>query len=116
MALRSASLGDDNLNEAREFRFEALPNPDSNIFAGGVFEAGDFVEIMVIKLIEDGLASIANVGVVHDPAHFGVALSFDDDFGAEAMAMQAAALMIGRDMREHVGGLEVEYFSELEFH
>ena len=40
---RGAGLGYDHFREQREFRFQLFPNPDRDIFAGGVFEAGDFV-------------------------------------------------------------------------
>lgn len=41
-------------SEGGHQRFGLLPDPDSQIFAGGIFQAGDVVEVMVIQALVNG--------------------------------------------------------------
>jgi len=53
-AAGGAGFGDDDFAELREVWLEVLPDPGGDIFAGGVMEAGDFVQVAVVELVPDG--------------------------------------------------------------
>lgn len=103
-----AGFGDDDFLEERKFGTEALPNPGGEVFAGGIVEAGDFVEVVVIEAVKDGLESGGDVGVVHEPAEFGVAWARDDNFDNEAVAVEPAAFVGLGEVGQQVRGLELK--------
>ncbi len=43
------------LRSAVAVRFQPFPDPARDIFAGGVFQAGDIVQVVVIQLLVDRL-------------------------------------------------------------
>jgi len=110
-ATRGASFGDDDFGELREFGLQAPPDPGGDVLAGGVFEAGDFVEIMVVQLFPERLEGPGDVGVIHEPAELGVAFAGDDDFSLEAVAVQAAAFVRLGEVRQQVRGFKLEGFA-----
>ena len=114
-AAGGAGFGDDDFGELGELGFEAVPDPDGDVFAGGVFEARDVVEIAVVELFPERFEGVRDVRVIHDPAELGIAFAVDDDFGAEAVAMEAAAFVALGQMREEMGGFELKRLTELEF-
>jgi len=111
-----AGLGDDDLRDLREGGLEAGPNPEGDVFAGGVFEALDFVEEVVIELLPNGLEGCSQVGVIEKPAHPGIHLASDGDLDLEAVAMDAPALVGGGKMRQEMGCLELKGLAELNAH
>ena len=86
--------------EERQFRLQIIPDPFGDDFAGGVFKAGDVVQIMVVELFPVGLEGFGDFRVVHQPAELLVALAGDDDFGAEAVAVEAPAFVILGQVRQ----------------
>ena len=98
----------------RNMGFEALPDPAGDVFAGGVFQAGDFVEEAVVELVFQGAEAGLDVGEIHHPAFEGIDGAFDGDFDAEGVAVEAGALVAGRDVGEGVGGFEGELLGEFD--
>ena len=49
--------------------------PVAKAWEGGVFEAFDVIEVLVVELMVDGRECFGDVGVVHDPTEFGIKLS-----------------------------------------
>ena len=113
---RRARLGDDNFTQQRQLRSQVFPNPDRDVFAGGVFQAGDFVEITVIELFPERLERFGNVRVIHQPAELGIALAGDDNFRLKTVAVQSAAFMRGRQLRQQVRRFELKSSAQFHFH
>ena len=42
-AAGGAGFGNDDFCEQRQTRFQVSPNPDRDVFAGGIFEPGNFI-------------------------------------------------------------------------
>ncbi len=110
-ALGGAGFGHDDFREEWQMRFESVPDPDGDLFAGGVFEAGDFVEVTMIELFPEWPEGGGDVGVIDEPAELRITEAGDDDLDFEAMSVQAAALVVGGQLGEEMGGLELEGFA-----
>jgi hypothetical protein len=114
--LCGTGFGDDDFGQVRELGFQLFPDPDGHIFARWIFQAGNFVEVMVVELFPERLEGGGDVGVIHEPAEFGIALAGDDDFRRETVAVEAAAFVGLRQMRQQMGGFELEGFAQLNVH
>jgi hypothetical protein len=90
---RRAGLGHDDFREQRQFWLQLFPNPDRDNFARRIFEAGNFVQIIMIELFPDRLERRRDVRVIHQPAELRVALARHDDFHLEAVAVQPPAFV-----------------------
>lgn len=70
----------------------------------------------MIKLVEEWLECVRNVGVIHEPAKLRIALAGHDDFNAEAVPVQSRAFMIGWHVWQPVRGLKLKRFAKFNFH
>ncbi len=104
---------DGDLVEDGELGLEFLPDPAGDVFGGGVFEAGDFVEEAVVELFFEGAEEGFEVAEIHEPAGAGIDGAADGDFDAEGVAVEAIAFMAGGHVREGMGGFKAEFFGEL---
>src|SRR5579862_3064643 len=86
-----ASLGHNNFNQLRQLRLEPPPDPSRDVFACGVFQSGDFVEVMMVKFLPERLEGGGNVRVIHQPAELRVAFARNNDFRLEAVPVETAA-------------------------
>jgi hypothetical protein len=111
-ALGGAGFGNDHFFQQRQLRLELFPNPERDIFAGRIFQAGNFVEIIMIKLFPKWFEGVADVGVVHDPSEFFVARPFDRDFDFETVTVQTAAFVRLRQIGQEMRGFELKCFPE----
>src|SRR5258706_5468929 len=111
-----AGFVDENGGEHREGWFEAPPNPAGEIFTGGIFEAVDSVQVVMIQLLNDRIGGGFDVAVVDEIALFFFDLALDDDFDSKRMAMQAAAFVAVGECRQIVGGFEVGSFAKANIH
>ena len=103
--------------EAGELGFETVPEPLGNILEGGIFEAGNVIEITVVELaINDGFGNRGEFRVVHEPATHRVDLAFDHDLGLITMSVESRAFVFGRDIRQFMGGFKEKVFFEFNFH
>jgi hypothetical protein len=66
----AAGTGFFNLNfaEQRQGGFKVLPNPDSKIFTGRVFQTFNIVEVVMIQLLVKWLEGGFEVTEIHNPA------------------------------------------------
>ncbi len=107
---------DDDFAEAGAKRLEFSPEPGGHDFDGGVFEAGDVVEVSVVEQVEERSHGAAYLGVVVDPADCGIDLTFDRDLDFEAVAVHPLALVVAREVGQGLGGFEAEFFDEAGAH
>ena len=97
---------DGNAMEGGEEGFEALPEPAGDDFAGGVFEAGDVVEVVVVELVYEGLEGFLDIAEVHKPAGLRIDGATEGEVDLVGVAVQASALVAGGDFGEAIGGFE----------
>lgn len=107
-----AGLFHDDAAEAFERGREAVPNPAGEDFTGGILEAGDVVEIVVVELLVEGTEGGVQVGEVANPAEGWVDLTADVDLDTERMAVQARAFVAGGHVGEAMCGLEAKFFKD----
>ena len=67
-AAAGAGFPDYNSAERWQQRFQLIPQPLCNHFAGGIVEAGDVVEVIVVEAGDYRLHCCLDVGIVHYPA------------------------------------------------
>ena len=113
-ASAGAGFVDGDAVELGDAGLEALPDPEGEVFAGGVFEAGDFVEEAVVELVVQRPKPVLELTKVDEPAGLGVDGSADGDFDAEGVAVEAGAFVALGYVGEAVGGLEGELFGEFD--
>jgi hypothetical protein len=106
-----ARFGDDYFGEQGKFGFEQFPNPNGDVLARRIFQAGDFVEIKVVEFFPEWFERNFHFSVVHDPSQLCVARAFDCDFDFETVTVKTAALMRLRQVWQQVGCFELECFS-----
>src|SRR5258706_1452182 len=111
-----AGFVDENGAEHGEEGFEPPPNPSREIFARGIFEAVNFVQVVVIELFDDRIGGGFDVAVVDEITFFFFYFALDDDFDSKRMAMQSAASVAVGENRQIVGRFEVEGFAEANIH
>jgi hypothetical protein len=83
-----------------------MPNPASEILAGGILQSSDVIEIVVIEGIKDGPERLANIGEVLYPA---LSLSHrpgETDLDTKRVAVQTPALVAFRDVGEAMRSFE----------
>ena len=68
---RRAGFGHNDFREQWQLWLQLFPNPDGDIFARRIFEAGNLVQIIMIELFPNRLERRGDVGVVHDQPSFG---------------------------------------------
>lgn len=101
---------DTNLAELGQERLELLPDPAGEHFAGGVLEARDVVQIMVVETLVQGFEGGLDVGEVPYPAGMGIDSAFDVQAYLEGMPMETSALVARRNIGQEVCGFENEFF------
>jgi len=103
----------DHFVQSGQRRRQALEDPARQHLAGGILQALDIVEVMVIQLIEQRREGRFDVGEVHHPAQGRVGLSLHMDLDAERMTVQARALVARRHVRKAVGRFDMEFFEDM---
>ena len=103
---------DDDLAEPGAIGLQFFPKPRSHVLDGGIFEAGGFVEIGVVELVDERVHGPADLCVIVDPADFGIYLAFDGDLNPEAVAMHLFTFVIAGEVGQGLGGFEAEFFDE----
>ena len=99
-----------------ESSFEALPNPSRQVLACGVFQAVNFVEIVMIEPLPERLECLGDFGVVNEPSCLRINLSAHADLAAKRMAVQPRALVAFRHAGQTVRRLKGEFFNKLDYH
>lgn len=111
-AAAGAGFADGDAAELREGGFEMAPDPAGEVFAGGVFEAGDVVEVAVVELVVEGAEGGFEVGEIHDPSGGSADGAGDMDGHVEGVSVEAGALVVGGDVGEAVSRLEGEFLED----
>src|SRR3954453_3809490 len=106
VAARRAGLLDRDAMEHRDLRREAVPEPDGDHFRGGVGEAGDVVEAVVVELVDDRVDGLFQIGEIDQPAGGRIDLAAHGDLAAERVAVHAPALVALRHIRQPMGRFE----------
>src|SRR6185503_1867594 len=91
---------------------KAVPEPLGKNLAGGVEEAFDLVQAVVVEPLHDRFGGGLDVAVVDQVALLRGDVAFDDDVEAERVAVQPPALVVRGERRQVVGRLEVEGFAQ----
>ena len=107
-------LADLNLAQEWQSRLEVFPDPAGDIFAGGVVESGNVVQVVVIQLFEDGFEAVLEFGEVHDPSCRLRCITLCAQSHTKRVPMQARALMSRRDVGQAMRCLKVKLF--VDFH
>lgn len=108
-ATAGAGFVDANLGQLRHQRLDLVPDPLGDHFAGGVFQPGDVVQVVVVQLIIDRLEDRLDLGEVADPARVRVERAGQVQADLERVAMQTAAFVPFRDVGQAVGRFECEF-------
>src|SRR5687767_8570865 len=61
-AARHAGFGDDDFFQERKFRTKTFPNPCGEVFARGIFKAGNLVQIIMVEAVEGRFEGSGNIG------------------------------------------------------
>ena len=91
---------------------QVIPNPPAKIFAGGIEQALDFVQIMVVQLLVDRLEYRSQVGKVHYPTGLIFNLPPDPNLNAEGMAVKTSTFVACRHVGQAVSRLTDEDFRD----
>lgn len=76
------------------------------MFAGGIFQAGNIIKVAMIQGFIDRLASLFDVGKIHNPAMFLSHRAGNVNRGVKRMSMKSLALMIVDHMGQTMGSFE----------
>ena len=63
-ATRNTSLRHDHFGQQRQSGFQASPNPGRDIFARGVFQARNLVQVIMIETFQQRLKGLADLRVI----------------------------------------------------
>ena len=114
LAATGAGLMHADAGKLGQQRFEFLPDPLRQVLAGGIFQAWDVVQVVVVESFVDRLEDRLDLGEVANPASMRIDLALDIDGGAEGMAVQATTLVTRWDVGQEVGGFEGEFFEQFQ--
>jgi len=104
---------DDDLGQLGKGRRDAIPDPPGEELARRILEPGNLVQVVVVETIEDRLHRARHIGEVANPAGLLPDRSIDLDPHPERVSVETGALVVGRDVRETVCGLERELLEDL---
>ena len=98
----------DDFGKLGEAGLQPFPYPLRKDFAGGVFEAFDIIEAMMVELVKQGLKGPPQIGEVHYPARFLAHGTADVDFDPEGVSVHAGTFVPLRDIGQPVGRLDLK--------
>ena len=88
------------------------PDPDSDVLARRILEAGNVIQIIVIELLLDRRKRQLDVRKVHDPSGWLRDFALNKDGDLKRVTMQSCALVSFGDVRKAVGRFECELFKD----
>ena len=103
-----AGFRDLHSGQKRQAWVQAIPDPHSHVFAGGIPQTVNFVEITMIQLLPKRLESFGDIGVIDHPAKLGIALALDHDLRLKTVPVQPAAFVILREVWQVMRCLELK--------
>ncbi|MNZ66645.1 hypothetical protein D3C78_848760 [compost metagenome] len=101
-----------HLGQFWQQRLDLVPDPFGDHFAGRVFQARNVVQVIVVQLFIQRLEDRLDLGKVADPAGMRVKRAGQMQADLERVAMQAAAFVPGRDVRQAVGRFEGKFLKD----
>ena len=104
---------DEDFGEHGEARGKAAPNPAGQIFAGGVIQAGNFIEIMVVEFRQEWGKGNFEVAEILEPSGVWIDRTVDGYLNAKRMAMEAKTFMVGGRVRQPMGGFKAKLFGNV---
>jgi len=114
----AAGTGFTNLHCAQcgQDRQRTLPDPAGQILAGGVFQAGNVIEVVVIELIENRFECRFDISEINHPT--GMCIDFVSHINSDlkAVPVQTSAFMSIRHIRQPVRGLKMKLLINLGNH
>ena len=111
-AAGGGSFVEHDLTQAGQLGFQFAPKPRAHVFDSGVFQAGDFIEVGVIQLIDQGLHGTADLGVIVNPADCRIHFAGDRYFDLEAVPVHQSAFVTLRGGGQGLGCFEGILFDE----
>src|SRR5690554_2499727 len=91
-ASRCAGLMHHHFRQQRQCRLQPVPDPHRQSLAGGILQALDVIQVMMVQLLVQRLERGLDVGEVHDPARVRAGFARDAQLDPERMTVQARAL------------------------
>ena len=83
-----------------QFGLQSLPNPSCQVFACGILETGNLVQIPMIERVVQWLPAPVEVGKIKKPARIFVDGTRNRDLNFETMPMKSRALVSFRNTRK----------------
>lgn len=108
-ATGGAGFAHHDLGEQWQRGLEPLPDPACQVFAGGIFQTLDLIQIMMIELLVERLEGAGQIGEVQNPAGLLLHRPGNMNLDAKRVPMQAPALVSLRDIGQMMRGFESEY-------
>ena len=78
---------DADLRQLRQQGLDLVPDPLGDHFAGGVLQARNVVQVVVVELLEDRFEDRLDLGEVTNPAGMGIDFTFDVDGNSEGVTV-----------------------------
>ena len=85
-----------------------IPYPNGQILAGGIFQSGNIIQILVVQNVMQRCECFLQVRKIQKPAGFRRYRTVDADFYAKRMTMQTGAFMARRNLWQAVGGFKTK--------
>ena len=104
---------DDDLAERSEGRLQPVPDPDRELFAGGVFQPRNIVKAAMIDFVEQRRECRFDIREIHHPARMRLRFAGHMDFHTERMPVQPRAFVAGGHVGKAVRRLDLEYFENV---
>ena len=90
-----------------------LPDPDRDIFRGGIFEPIDIVQIMMVEPLKQGFEGGLDRKEIGDKAGDRIDRALEPQFHAIGVPVQPAAAVFFGDIRQNMRRLETEGLRDL---
>ena len=111
---RGAGLFDGDPMQLRQDRHQLFPDPHGHHFRGGVLQALDLIEQVVVEPAHDGVDRLLEISEVDQPTRSRVDLPTDRHLATEGVAMHAPALVPFWYIRQVMRRFESEIFDQLD--
>ncbi len=110
--LRRARFRNRHFRQRWQRRLQSIPYPAREVFARGILQARNVVQIPMIQRLERWAKCRLDVGEIHNPAKRRIHWALDGNFDPKTVAVQASTLVFGRYGGQSMGGFDLECFAE----
>ena len=93
-----------------------MPDPVREHLAGRVFEARDFVQVMMVELVVQRSKKGVQLAKIDEPAGVWIDRPFDGELDLETVAVKAKALVGLRQLGKPVSRFETKFMDEPHVH